>query len=313
MNFFYDTSFRKTNFKFDFFFDKNDFFLNFISYNKFPGRGYNTNPMLLHGFQTHIPYVQEEFVLETFRYIRQSTIKSFFNSQMVDIPLCFKKSHSLYNQVFELPVLKLTNMLMRRGLKTKVLNLLGSNFFTFFSKYQQKNSKNSINTWSLINFSVTYLIFHGNSTILNPVLEEKDEITSLQNHTFTNKGFSFQYDTSFDTLFWDALKEYWPTFSFYIRKVDKSVRKNSRGKSGKYVIIWKYVPPYKRLYTILRWFVKDLKFQKAKTNKLRFLKLFETFINNPKISLLVKIRQFVHTYVFENLKNKLMRTLKATS
>ena len=39
------------------------------------------------------------------------------------------------------------------------------------------------------------------------------------------------------TFFLDTLQPYLPIFSFYIRKVDKSIRKNSRGKSGKYSII----------------------------------------------------------------------------
>ena len=40
-----------------------------------------------------------------------------------------------------------------------------------------------------------------------------------------------------NNLFFNNLKTYLPIFSFYIRKVDKSIRKNSRGKSGKYSII----------------------------------------------------------------------------
>ena len=47
----------------------------------------------------------------------------------------------------------------------------------------------------------------------------------------------FNRDLSLNLLFFEALEEYFPIFSFYVRKVDKSVRKNSRGKSGKYVII----------------------------------------------------------------------------
>ena len=32
-----------------------------------------------------------------------------------------------------------------------------------------------------------------------------------------------------------------PMFSFYIYKVDKKIFKNTRGKSGKFTFIWKYI------------------------------------------------------------------------
>ena len=37
--------------------------------------------------------------------------------------------------------------------------------------------------------------------------------------------------------FIETLQNYLPLFSFYIRKVDKSIRKHSRGKSGKYTLM----------------------------------------------------------------------------
>ena len=42
-----------------------------------------------------------------------------------------------------------------------------------------------------------------------------------------------------------------PIFSFYVYKVDKAIYKNSRGRSGKYTFIWKYLPPYKRRQLVL--------------------------------------------------------------
>ena len=39
-----------------------------------------------------------------------------------------------------------------------------------------------------------------------------------------------------------------PLFSLYITKVSKNIYKNTRGKSGKYLFVWKYVPDYKRLF-----------------------------------------------------------------
>lgn len=41
-----------------------------------------------------------------------------------------------------------------------------------------------------------------------------------------------------------------PIFTLYIYKVNKNIYKNTRGKSGKFTFIWKYVPLYKRLFII---------------------------------------------------------------
>ena len=42
-----------------------------------------------------------------------------------------------------------------------------------------------------------------------------------------------------------------PLFNFYIEKVDKTIRKNSRNKTDKLKLIWKFVPIYKRLYVTM--------------------------------------------------------------
>jgi hypothetical protein len=178
---------------------------------------------------------------------------------------------------------------------------------------QKKISTNTFNTWLSLHFSINLLSLNSKLDANNFKLSTGDSIELLYNNQLYEDGISFHPKSSFNFLLFESIKEYLPVFSFFVRKVDKSVRKNSRGKSGKYVIIWKYVPSYKRLYTTLRWFIKDLKFQKARTFKLRFLRILEGFILNPKASFLVKLRKFVHVYVFENLKNKLMKSLKTTS
>lgn len=232
---------------------------------------------------------------------------------MVDIPLCFKKSRSLYNQSFELPLSKLVNIIMRKGLRSKVLKIIGSTFFTFINLFQKTLTSSTIYNWMTMH--VLLDLTHTNTTggLSNYIMSKDYPLNIYYDNILHKEGIKLNTKSSFNSIFFEAIKEYYPVFSFFVRKVDKSVRKNSRGKSGKYVIIWKYVPSYKRLYTTLRWFIKDLKFQKLKTFKLRFLKILETFILNPKVSFLVKLRQFVHVFVFENLKNKLMKTLKTTS
>ena len=56
-------------------------------------------------------------VADHFAFLRQSTITSFFMVNMVDMPICFKKSKSLYAKTFEIPLLKFSNILMRAGFR----------------------------------------------------------------------------------------------------------------------------------------------------------------------------------------------------
>jgi hypothetical protein len=53
-----------------------------------------------------------------------SSIRSFFSAQQVDVPICFKKSRSLYMTSFEIPIIKFNNMLMRSGKKNQSLKIL---------------------------------------------------------------------------------------------------------------------------------------------------------------------------------------------
>lgn len=53
-------------------------------------------------------------------------------------------------------------------------------------------------------------------------------------------------EVGFKQLWLTSLKKFRYLFSFYVYKVDKSIYKNSRGKSGKFTFVWKYVAPYKR-------------------------------------------------------------------
>jgi hypothetical protein len=126
--------------------DKNEFYLNYFSYNYLPITIYNSLPTLNKDLSINQKVIVDEYPMLPFNYLRQSTIKSFFTSQMVDVPICFKKSKSLYSQTFELPLMKLVNIVMRKGLKLKVSNVFNFNFFNFFNLLQKKISTNTFNT-----------------------------------------------------------------------------------------------------------------------------------------------------------------------
>jgi hypothetical protein len=74
--------------------------------------------------------------------------------------------------------------------------------------------------------------------ISNPdYTEEESNYHGIEDYTLKN---------SYNSFFFKKLKSLEPIFLFYIYKVDKSIFKNSRGRSGKFTFIWKYITPYKR-------------------------------------------------------------------
>ena len=246
------------------------------------------------------------------------TLLSFFTFQMVDIPHAFKKSKSLYSNSMRTPHLRLTTMLMRRGRKvytsklySSAIHSLAQNFTTYaeddssYAEWRLQYNIFSTCSISLTRTSAPSLVFNRKF----PALEVTDKFRQINR--------SRQVETSTDYWVYGLIQEellsYLPIFSFYIRKVDKLKRKHSRGKSGKYSIVWKYVPKYKRFITVLRWLVRDIRFQKFRTFGERLLRSLETFVLDPHSHLISKLRSFVHVFVFQHHKKTLLKTLRSVA
>lgn len=245
------------------------------------------------------------------------TLVSFFTSQMVDIPQSFRKSKSLYSDSMATPNLRIITMLMRHGRKTYMSKLYSHSLLALTSQIVNNNHLTSdVQTWRtcyniFTNILVTRSISSAPSNVFNRSLPK----------LYTLDKFNQPYDsvkTETNVDYWvynlvsEELYKYIPLFSFYIRKVDKMKRKHSRGKSGKYSIIWKYVPKYKRFITVLRWLVRDVRFQKSRTFSERLFRSLESLLFDKTSHLIYKLRNFVHFYVFQNYRKTLLRTLKST-
>lgn len=307
-------------------FDKYSFHLQHKAYNTFYGQRYNIYEPLLENFNASYSetVIEGESTFTAFAFMRKSTIRSFFVAQQVDIPICFKKSKSHYSPTFEVPLLKTLNILMRSGLHDKMLNALTSSFSKVFHRMSNILSPNGYLHWRLLHY-VTECFFIGtDSSFSNLKLDAKalglsDEevknggLSIWSDHKLNDEYITYNNESTMQHLLFESLQDYAPIFSFYIRKVDKSVRKNSRGKSKKYTIIWKYIPSYKRLYVTIRWLLKDLRFQKLRYLEPRLVKILEVFLLSPDLSFLSRVRGFVHGFVFKNFKKTLLNHLKSVS
>lgn len=257
----------------------------------------------------------DQSVAEHFLFLRKSTITSFFMVNMIDMPVCFKKSKSLYSKTFEIQTLKFTNMIMRAGLRGKAVKGVTLGFTKCFHNIISNYNVEGFVNWRFLYTFLQSTYLNTDSQLNSNYLKPYSEFfLDFYGKTIINAdGWSDNKTFDLKNLLFDRLLKQAPLFSFYIRSVDKSIRKNSRGKSGKYTIIWKYVPVYKRLYITSRWLLKDLKFQKFKTFNERLIKTLEIFLLTPHLSFVARLREFTHTFVFQNYKKSLLKTLKSTS
>ena len=85
-------------------------------------------------------------------------------------------------------------------------------------------------------------------------------------------------DFNYSLLYNLSLKKLHYLFSFYIYKVDKQIYKNTRGKSGKYTFVWKYIAPYKRHALIAHWLMKEVKITPGQKLKERVNAVINKFI-----------------------------------
>ena len=122
------------------------------------------------------------------------------------------------------------------------------------------------------------------------------------NNTFFIKNFLLNH-----------LNKTFPIFLYSIYSVDKNVRKYSRGKSGKYSFVWKYIAPYKRLKLAMKLIAREIKFSlyRKLTDRISFT--LEEIGLDYKNSFVWKAKVFSHNYVFKNYRKTLMSSLRTSS
>ena len=253
-------------------------------------------------------------IYQSFLYLRKSSFINFFIQNMIDVPICFKKTKSVKLKNFELPVLKFTNLLMRKGQKEKMLNILFSSFFLFFNFLKKNLFFKSILFHNLFEiYSALTNIFLTNRSD-NHSLFSVVSASQITYNNFILNNEKISYSSFFiKNFFLQKISNLKPVFGYFIYNVDKNIRKYSRGKSGKYTFIWKYISPYKRLYVSFKWILKDIKFNSSKTVSKRLFETFFLLLFNFENSFSFKSKIYSYNYVFKNFKKTLMLSLRTTT
>ena len=334
-----------------------------------------------------------------FLHLKKNSFIHFFVDNLIDVPICFKKSHSLKRKNLELPLIKFINFLTKKGKKefaNRALFKAFGSFYTILLNGRDRSTFVSLDdNYSWLNFfRIFYSCYYFSLSkvtntdveervrenartledmdLLDPFsqqkliyflsnkvdkfsnaeslqLGEKNDIlpesiadgdnnaeftTEARKLLFSNSQFFFTFTNDFTWANFSSLifssqtqvrinpdffnKNFFlfiigkilPVFTFYIYNVDKNVRKFSRGKSGKYVFVWKYIPLYKRFKTSLKLIAKQVKFYNYKTFEKRILNLLLDLHFNSKTNFLIKRKNFTYNYVFKNFKKSLMSNLK---
>lgn len=247
---------------------------------------------------------------DTFEYLRYSHFNSFFYASNVDRPRCLLSFWSSRRKINKHLVLKMTNYLMRKGNRQFSLNLVLRAISLSYANHLSTFTTTSDHMrWQAIFFLISsskytssYSQFPGN----------------IQ---FTNKfNFNYNYIGKEHSNFMDMrnvvltnINNINPIFSFYIYKVDKAIYKNSRGKSGKYTFLWKYLPPYKRRQLVLAWIMKEVKMQSGRTLGERLNGVVNLIYSNPNSLFVNKVQSFSTNYVYWNARKSLCETYRTST
>jgi hypothetical protein len=245
----------------------------------------------------------------SFQFLGSPSFIMFFKQNMIDVPQCFQKSTSLLNKQNNLLMLKFVTFIMRHGLKLKVTRHFLRAVSRMLTPSPHARMDFPHTNWKSVFLSLSFLTRQGNYRTLVPL---ENEVLRFTNRlTATAKSISTS-SNAFSELFKHFAKVE-PIFSFYIYKVDKKIFKNTRGKSGKYTFIWKYIPPYKRKFFVFAWLIRELRLKNGNNLSERLQNLFDLFGNQPTKTWAYRVKRFSYNYVYRNCRFTLAETYRTVT
>ena len=199
----------------------------------------------------------EDTAMDTVFKMQAPTLTSFFALQLIDIPLCFRKTKSLYAPVASMPHIRFINMISRHGRRqyvaTRYSETLNYIALRWLTRHQDERKHPDWRPFFAAFAEPKILMLRGSSR--GPSINEEVSTfftSDIFKQELSNSGDAIESDDWVHDFIYDEIESYSPVFSFYVQKVDKMKRKHSRGKTGKYSISWKYVPKYRRIAAVLR-------------------------------------------------------------
>lgn len=240
-------------------------------------------------------------LFEDFDYIKYSAFYSFFINNSIDVPRFFKKTKSVKRSYFSNDYIRFVNYLMRSGKKSKSIKIVNLSIFSIENSFFLKKENSFIWKNNYILISKAFFKKKNNINTFNFNSTYENEYLSK----FTKNTTEFEMNHYNRSILMRNINELLPIFSFYVYKVDKKIFKNTRGKSGKYTFIWKYVTTYKRRSLVMFWLMRELRISEGRSLINRLTNLINNFVFSFKKTWIYKVRKFSHNYVYRNCKNTL--------
>lgn len=249
---------------------------------------------------------------DDFTLLNSSTFYSFFMVNRIDIPRCFKPIHSLKRPINEIDILKISNFFSKNGKRHSTLKSINLSMYGLWSDLNNLKMYKHTNFSNWKDFYNLYATIYITPTSKNIFKINNNEVVSYDNiitpfykdilTTWDNKKILFQ-----------NIYKLLPIFSFYIYKVDKQIFKNTRGRSGKYTFIWKYVAPYKRKLLVMFWLLKELRISQGRTFLNRLTSVLKVLIFSPEKTWAFRVKKFSVNYVYKNCRNTLAEHYRTTT
>lgn len=95
-------------------------------------------------------------------------------------------------------------------------------------------------------------------------------------------------------------------FKFEFHLIDKNKRKFSRGKSGKYRIVYSYIPEFKRIKNLIKLFLKELRTLYTLKYQVKWAKLLYLYLFNFKKTKLYNQKMYTANYIFKHKYDSLL-------
>ena len=246
-----------------------------------------------------------------FQYLNYSAFNKFFRDAHVDTPRCLLASGSVRRDINKITLLRLSNYLMRQGKRAFTLNLFMSKLNLIWSTHcKSVISEADVWKWTSIYLYLSQGAFDNNKLAAFPT---NFTLFDIYDNKFTSVGRAYTTELDYRNIIFPNINLYNPLFFPYVYKVDKAIYKNSRGKSGKFTFLWKYIQPYKRRQLAMSWIIKEVRMQPGRTIGDRLETVLNTLYSTPHKIFIYKLRKFSSNYVYYNARKTLGETYRTVT
>ena len=248
----------------------------------------NVSLASINDFTSKSVRLKRNLMLRSFNFLTLSELDRYFSLINLKVPSFFSSSGNLIRKRVPHTTLTLSKYFMTSGQLNKVLSSFSRCMLSLskFNEIPKLTALERLKARGLDRMSNNKLRYGR----INPVKKTPESI------------------------FFKNVNSLKPLFHFYVYKVDKQIYKNSRGKSGKYTFLWKYVTPYKRFNFVASKLSKEIKFDSALNLQLKINSAVTKYVHNKDATFTAKSIRFSNNYVFFNSRNSLLqnyRTVKS--